>query len=43
MRRLADVVSGRDNSLNLIRVVAAAGVLLSHAYRSRSGRGRWSR
>ena len=31
-RTLADVCSGRDNNLNLLRIVAAAGVLYSHAF-----------
>jgi len=30
--RLADCLGGRDNHLNLIRMVAAAAVLVSHAY-----------
>ncbi|MHA7820223.1 MAG: acyltransferase family protein [Erythrobacter sp.] len=30
--RLADHLSGRDNNLNLIRVIAAAAVLVSHAF-----------
>lgn len=35
MRRsltLADVAGGRDNNLNLVRMVAASGVLISHAF-----------
>ena len=30
--RLGDVCTGRDNNLNLIRVIAATAVLGSHAY-----------
>ena len=30
--RLGDVCGGKDNNLNLIRIVAAAAVLVSHAY-----------
>ena len=30
--RLADLLTGRDNNLNLLRVVAATSVLVSHAY-----------
>ena len=30
--RLADVCSGRNNNLNLLRVLAAVGVLYAHAY-----------
>jgi peptidoglycan/LPS O-acetylase OafA/YrhL len=30
--RLGDFLHGRDNNLNLLRVIAAAGVLVSHAY-----------
>ena len=32
MARLADVLGGRDNNLNLIRMVAASAVLVSHAF-----------
>ena len=32
MTRLADVSTGRDNNLNLVRIVAAALVLVSHAW-----------
>lgn len=29
---LAEVAGGRDNNFNLIRMIAASGVLVSHAY-----------
>jgi peptidoglycan/LPS O-acetylase OafA/YrhL len=32
MTRLADVASGRDNNFNLIRLMAACGVLVTHSY-----------
>lgn len=31
-RKLEDVAVGRDNNFNLLRVIAASGVILSHAY-----------
>ncbi|MGL4278968.1 MAG: acyltransferase family protein [Albidovulum sp.] len=37
--RLSGVCAGRDNNLNLIRMVAAASVLVSHAYPISLGRG----
>lgn len=30
--RLADCIAGRDNNFNLIRIIAAYGVLVSHSY-----------
>jgi len=36
---LADYLSGRDNNLNLIRMVAASAVLVSHAFPITLGRG----
>jgi peptidoglycan/LPS O-acetylase OafA/YrhL len=36
---LADCVSGRDNNLNLIRMIAAVGVFVSHAYPLTLGEG----
>lgn len=37
--KLAEVCSGRDNNLNLIRMLAASGVLVSHAYPIAAGPG----
>lgn len=37
--RLDDRLSGRDNNLNLIRVIAASAVLVSHAFPIALGRG----
>ena len=36
---LADVAGGRDNNFNLIRMIAASGVLVSHAFPIASGAG----
>lgn len=36
---LAEVIPGRDNNFNLIRMLAASGVLVSHAYPISQGRG----
>ncbi|MCU0948053.1 MAG: acyltransferase [Porphyrobacter sp.] len=38
-RRLAESLSGRDNNLNLIRIIAAAAVLVSHAFPITLGEG----
>lgn len=32
MTRLSDVATGRDNNFNLLRMIAASAVLISHAY-----------
>ena len=39
MRYLGDYSRGRDNNLNLIRMIAAAGVLVSHAWPLTMGSG----
>lgn len=37
--RLADCIAGRDNNFNLIRIIAAYGVLVSHCYPLAMGHG----
>ena len=40
---LAHYAQGRDNNFNLIRMLAAAGVLVSHAFPLALGRGAYGR
>jgi len=39
MKRLTDVANGRDNNFNLLRMIAASAVLVSHAYPLAIGNG----